>query len=36
MYIIVFENTSMNNIYQVGSPIVYSFFILDFIMQTYH
>lgn len=35
-YIIIFETTNLNNVYRVGSPICYFFFLLDFVMQTYH
>ena len=36
MYLIVFENTSTNLLYRVGSPIIYCIFLLDFVMQVYH
>jgi hypothetical protein len=26
----------MNELYQIGSPVLYVLFIIDFVMQTYH
>ena len=36
MYIIIFENTTLDTFYHVASPIIYFFYLLDFFMQTYH
>lgn len=36
MYLIIFENTSVNSLYRVVSPLIYLTYLLDFAMQTYH
>lgn len=36
MYIIVFENTSLDSLYHSLSPAIYCIYLLDFFMQTYH
>lgn len=36
MYIIVLEDTSLDSLYHVLSPVIYCIYLLDFTMQTYH
>lgn len=36
MYLIIFESSYDVRLYHLGSPIIYSIFILDFLMQTFH
>lgn len=36
MYLIIFEEEWDNKIYFLGSPIIYSIFIIDFLMQSFH